>query len=460
MSLTDQMDRRRWLSAAGMYSAAGICSAARICSAAALRPSASAPRETAPRRPRIAAVVTAFNYRSHAHVILENFLEPYYFNGQLTESGMDVVSLYVDQFPAGADMSRDAARKYGFTIYPTIAEALQCGGSELAVDAVLSIGEHGDYPLDERGVKMYPRKRFFDEIVEVFRRSGRVVPLFNDKHLSYRWDWSAEMMQVVSELKIPFMAGSSVPLAQRRPMLELPFGCVPREAVSLHSGPVEVYDFHALEVLQSMVESRRGGETGVVEIQQLEGDAVWQAAAEGRWNMELARAAMNADEKQDVANLQDFVEPADGMRHPVHAILIRYRDGLRATVLRIGNTSIRWKFACQLEGSAQPLAAAFHVGPWQNRNLFKALSHAIQQHIREKNAPYPAERTHLVTGMLAAAMDSRFENHRLVETPHLNFGYEPRDFRAMREMGATWKIITEDQPQPPGIEPGGPRPSR
>jgi hypothetical protein len=33
------------------------------------------------KRPRVAAVFTAFTYRSHAHVILENFLEPYLFNG-------------------------------------------------------------------------------------------------------------------------------------------------------------------------------------------------------------------------------------------------------------------------------------------------------------------------------------------------------------------------------------------
>ncbi len=45
------------------------------------------------RRPKVAAVVTEFTYRSHAHVILENFLKPYLFNGQLTDPGADVVSL-------------------------------------------------------------------------------------------------------------------------------------------------------------------------------------------------------------------------------------------------------------------------------------------------------------------------------------------------------------------------------
>jgi hypothetical protein len=437
-----RLNRREWLATAGSLSLAA-CGAGRAGAADA-------------KRPRVAAIITEFTHRSHAHVILENFLEPYYFNGKLTPSGMDVVSLYVDQFPSG-DMARDVAKQYGITIHPTIAAALRRGGKELAVDGVLSIGEHGRYPSTDRGAIMYPRKRFFDEIVGVFRESGRVVPVFSDKHLSYRWDWADEMVRVARELKIPFMAGSSVPLAQRRPPVELPDQAVIEEAVSIHSGPLESYDFHGLEMLQSMVESRRGGESGVSEIQLLEGDSVWQAAADGRWSLALAEAALRAETGRDVGRLQEFIEPADGMRHPVHAILIKYRDGLRATVLRIGKSSTRWCCACRLAGKPEPLATSFYVGPWQNRNLFKALSHAIQTHIREKQAPYPVERTLLVTGMLAAAMDSRFEKHQPIATPHLNVTYQPRDFRALREMGASWKIITEDMPEPTGINPGGPR---
>jgi hypothetical protein len=439
-----ELNRRQWLSAA-----AGSLALANLTTVPLVN--AAEPQK----RPRVAAVVTEFTYRSHAHVILENFLRPYYFNGQLTDPGIDIVSLYVDQFPATGDMSRDVAKRYRFPIYPTIAETLRVGGNELAVDGVLSIGEHGNYPVNERGVVMYPRKRFFDEIAAVFRKSGRAVPVFNDKHLSYRWDWSAEMMEVARELKIPFMAGSSVPLAQRRPALEIPDGSVIQDAVAIHSGSVEGYDFHGLEMLQSLVEARRGGETGISEIQLIEGADVWKAAAEGRWNLKLAQAAMAAEHSKDFGSLQDFVEPADGKKYPVHAILIKYRDGLRGTVLRIGQNAARWNFACQIENQAEPVATSFYVGPWLNRNLFKALSHAIQTHIREKQAPYPVERTHLVTGMLAAAMDSRFEQHRPVATPHLGIKYAARDFRAMREMGASWKIITEAQPEPTGINPNG-----
>ena len=51
---------------------------------------------------------------------------------------MKVVSLYIDQKPAG-DQSGERAKEFGFTVYPTIAEALRCGGDKLAVDAVLII---------------------------------------------------------------------------------------------------------------------------------------------------------------------------------------------------------------------------------------------------------------------------------------------------------------------------------
>ena len=102
-----------------------------------------------------------------------------------------------------------------------------------------------------------------------------------------------------------------------------------------------------------------------------------------------------------------------------------------------------------------PLATSFHVGPWQNRNLFKALAHAIQTNFRERRPPYPVERTLLTTGALAAAMDSRFEGNRPLDTPHLNLAYKPRDYRKLREMGASWKIITDDLPEPKGIQPNG-----
>ena len=444
------LTRRRFIGRVGRF-ATGVTLAAG--SDVAMAPMAFG---AAKGRLKVAAVLTAFTYRSHAHVLLENFLEPYLFNGKLTKSGIEVASFYVDQFPE-RDMAREVAAKYNIRIYPTIAGALCLGGEELTVDGVLSIGEHGKYPLNEKGQQEYPRKRFFDEIVAVFRRSGRVAPVFNDKHLSYRWDWAKEMYDTARHMKIPFMAGSSVPLAQRRPPVEIPRGAKIIEAVSIHSGPVESYDFHGLEVLQSMVEFRRGAETGVAQVQFLEGAALWKAASDGLWSPDVAQAALSTDLPLPNVSARDLIRPpTQGEPFIHHAILVQYRDGLRSIVLGASpGGGIKWHFACRIDGEPKPLATSFYVGPWQNRNLFKALAHAIQTHFRNHRAPYPVERTLLTTGALAAAMNSRFEGGRALDTPHLNVAYKARDFYKMRELGATWKMITEDLPEPKGIAPNG-----
>ncbi len=428
--------------------------AAGVASTLLLRPGLAA--ETAPRRPKVAAVFTAFAHRWHAHVILENFLEPYLFNGELTDPGVDVVSFYADQFPA-EDMARPVAKQYGIPIYPTVAEALTLGGTDLAVDAILLIGEHGDYPTDERGIRMYPRKRLFDECAAVIRKTGKPVPLFCDKHFSYRWDQAKAMYETAQELKIPLMAGSSVPLAERRPPLEIEPGAKIEQAVSIHGGPFEIYDIHGLEVLQSMVEARAGGETGVKSVQLLRGPEVWAAAERGQWDPKLAEAALATELGPNLPPLREYVNSPAVDPEKVHAILVRYADGLTGVTLKIGNVGNRFLYAHRLAGGKVE-ATKYYVGPWNNRNLFKALSHAIQTHFQQGKSPYPVERTLLTTGVTLAAVDSAEAGGKPIETPDLAaIQYKAGDWSAMRERGASWKILTEDTPEPRGITKGGHR---
>jgi len=438
------LGRRTFLSA----SASGLAAAALVPRLAAAGP--------ATKRPKVAAVFTAFAHRWHAHVILENFLEPYLFNGEMTDPGVDVVSFYADQFPA-EDMARPVAKEYGIPVYPTVADALTLGGKYLAVDAVLLIGEHGDYPNDDRGIKMYPRKRLFDECVAVLRASKRPVPIFVDKHLSYRWDEAKATYETAKELKIPLMAGSSVPLAERRPPLEIEPGAKIEQAVSIHGGPFEMYDIHGLEVLQSMVEARNGGETGVKSVQFLNADAMWAAADRGEWDPKLADAALATELGPNALPLREYVQTPDGRKSPPHAILVNYADGLTGVTLRVSNAGTRFLYAHRLAGGKVE-ETRFYVGPWNNRNLFKALSHAIQTHFKHGQSPYPVERTLLTTGITLAAVDSSVAGGKAIKTPDLeSIRYEPTDWSAMRERGASWKILTEDTPEPRGITKGGHR---
>lgn len=407
------------------------------------------------RRPRVAAIFTEFRFRSHAFDFLENFLRPFLFRGKLVDPGVEVVSMYSDQFPK-EDMARDVAKRFNIPLCPTIEDAMTLGTGGLAVDAVLSIVEHGQYPTNSRGVVMYPRKEFFDREVCVMQRANRFVPIFNDKHLSYRWDYAKAMYDSAQSCGIPLMAGSSVPLATRRPAIDLPPNADIEEAVAIHGGSVEGYDFHGLELLQSFVESRRGGETGISSVEFLEGDALMQAAKRGRWSREIADAAMQAERtlNEPVRGLGKNLGKGDIPAEPSHGLLLTYRDGLRATVLKYGTSSNRWNFACRLKGDPQIQATAMFNGPWGNRNLFKALSHSVQHFFRERRAPYPVERTLLVSGVLDAAMWSRELNGCRINTPNLEWSYAARDFSAFRETGASWQVLTRETPEEKVFEPG------
>jgi len=82
----DQVTRRRFLEVGGVAAGGALMATATTLAGRDL-----------PRRPQVAAIFTVFQHRSHAHVILENFLETYLFNGQRTDPGVDVVSFYADQ---------------------------------------------------------------------------------------------------------------------------------------------------------------------------------------------------------------------------------------------------------------------------------------------------------------------------------------------------------------------------
>jgi len=420
------------------------------------------------KRPKVAAIFTEFRFRSHTYNILENFFEPYLFNGKLTDPGVDIVSFYADQFPTG-DMARPASKYYGIPLFNSIENALTLGGKDLAVDAVLVIGEHGEYPINKLGQKMYPRKQFFDQAVAVMKKSNRFVPLFNDKHLSYRWDWAKEMYDTAKHHGFPLMAGSSVPLAERRPAFDLPAGAEIVEAVSIHGGGVESYDFHGLEVLQSIVEGRNGGESGVSSVEFFGPERFHRAMRQGRWSKNLIEAAMDAEEQAGGVERPPWpvprrrtaaAKPKDAPKYNLnvdHAIELQYKDGLKAVVLRMGSSSNRWNFACRLKGEQAPRATSFYNGPWGNRCLFKALSQSIQYLFKTQSEPYSVERTLLVSGILDVAMHSRADQEKRIVTPMLELAYKPVNFKQQREMGGTWKVITKNSDQPTDFSPGDQR---
>ena len=150
---------------------------------------------------------------------MTKFLKGFPTDEGLISPRVGIASMYIDQFPEN-DIGRDLATEHNVPIYPSIVKALTLGGNELAVDGVLLIGEHGDYAWNEKEQHLYPRKYFMEQICGVFAKSRRVVPVYNDKHLSYNWHDAKWMYDRTKELGIPFMSGSSLPLGWRNPWLE------------------------------------------------------------------------------------------------------------------------------------------------------------------------------------------------------------------------------------------------
>lgn len=389
----------------------------------------------APRK-KLAIVTTEWRYQSHAWHMGERFLGGYPVKGRWHRPAIEVVSAYVDQFPKN-DLSRDRARESGFTIYKSIAEALRCGTDKLAVDAVLIIGEHGDYPTNEFGQKKYPRYEFFTQAADVFKKDGRGVPVFNDKHLSWKWAWAKQMVETAREMNFPFLAGSSLPVTRRAPAIDMPYGAEVDEVMCVAMGGVDSYDFHALEVIQCMAERRKGGETGVIAVQALRGDSVWKAMDAGAWkaggwDAKLFEACLCRSETLAQAPTYSHRYPtAKQMREWVKlpvAYRIEYADGLKATMLLMNGLVGDFTFAARIKGVAEPLSALFYLPPNPNVVYSAALMSKAEETFMTGKPPYPIERTLLTGGLVEAGMQSLGKEQQRLETPHLAVTYQaPRE---------------------------------
>jgi hypothetical protein len=418
--------RRDFLQAAGLTAGALLVDGSEAADRPRTHPS---PRPDKPSK-KLALVTTAYHYLSHAYHIAGRFLHGYLRDGRMHYPDFALAGAYVEQQREG-DLSKELSRKHGFTLYPTVADALTLGGDRLAVDSVLLIGEHGDYPYNARGQKLYPRYELFQKIVEVFRKSGRSVPVFCDKHLYYDRHKARETYDLARKENIPLMAGSSLPVTWRRPELELPLGVKIEEALVASRGELEIFGIHALESLQCMVERRTRGQQGVKAVTCLEGEAVWKAGDAGAWSWDLLEEALSRSPSLNVGDVRDncrhFVPPPGRptfLKGPI-AFLVEYRDGLKATVLILNGHHDDTTFAVRLAGQKNPVSTLFYLPPPPGAGFLQALTVRIEDFLASGQPRYPVERTLLTGGILDVALESRVRGHKRLETPDLDVSYDP-----------------------------------
>lgn len=343
--------------------------------------------------------MNVYSPNSHADVFVSRLLDGYRLNGSWHAPRVETVRFYVDQFPFN-DMAREQAREYGIEICKSIGEAVE------GVDGIAVIGEHGDYPRTALGNFQYPRKRYFDDITRAFEKRGSVVPLFNDKYLAYAWNDARVMADRVRQMRIPFLCGSTLPWTWRRPALQFAPDSQFDELLSISYSDIEEHTYHAIELLQSVAERRKGGEKGVAAVRYAEGDEVWKISPALR----------------DAALSTRVNPPPEDRGQKPEAILVRYRDGLQASILNLTSKTRDYLFAARLQDDPQPKATCFYIGLYTHAH-WGFLVQAFEDLVIHKRESMPLERTLLTNGILLAGLESRRKGGEWVDTPELDIAY-------------------------------------
>lgn len=375
---------------------------------------------TKPASKSVAAIVTVYRKNSHADVLVGKILEGWKQDGGIGPA-LRLSSLYVDQFPAD-DMSVGLAAKHGFRLCKTIREAIELDTGAVAVDGVISIGEHGDYPRNEMGQHLYPRRRFFEEIAMSFEKLGKVVPVFNDKHPGPTWKDAKWMYDRAQELKIPWMAGSSLPVSYREPDVGFPKGESLEACVGVGYSGLDIYGFHTLDFLQSIIEHRSSLKTGVDWVQAYPIASIPMLLDRKEIDCELldsSLASSGTDLKAVLATASN--ESESGL------FLIQYQDGLLIPVIMLSGVATGISVACRLRNS-KTFTTRAEERPEPRYPHFAYLLKGIEQMIHTGIPAYPVDRSMLTSGILDRALTSKHQGNRRLETPELNIQYSPVDF--------------------------------
>src|SRR6476620_1422544 len=414
--------RREMLGAAGMAGLAALGGSAPLAGSVA-----GAVQQGTQARPRIACIVTFWGAPgSHADWIVAKLMDGYWWQGAHTASRVDVASVYIHQFETSL-LGQKICKAKQIPIYKTVSEAVTLGGPELAVDGIVIVGEHGDYPTDLKGHWLLPRWWMYQQVIRVFERTKRSVPVFNDKHLSYNWDDAKWMFDKSRELNFPLSGGSSVQLFCRKPEIDIAADTPIKNSIVVGAAPDEGAIFHCIDVLQSFHDRRKGGETGVKSVQSIRGPETWKWVEQNPWANNLLEAVRkNFDLKPG-----PFQEGRQAPRRPSqpNGCIGEYNGGTKAAVISGGG--VGWTYAGEIEGQKDPTIISMlgWPGPISQYHAANAHEHWIVEMMLTGKEPFNAERLLLSTGITNHYMDSNWENGRysavgrVIETPYMNMKY-------------------------------------
>jgi len=377
------------------------------------------------RRPKVAIIATVDRPKSHTDVLISRWLEPRPGDAAWgwPRPRTRIASIYLTQFPHN-DLGKERCRKHNIPLCESVHEALTLGTDSLAVDGVVMVGEHGQYPWNDFGQHLYPRKELFDAIVETFRKVGKVVPVFCDKHYSWNADWAREMVDTAADMGFLLFGGSTLPLVKRVPYLALTGKEIVERAAFVYYGDDDAYGYHSMEFAQSILEWRQGAETGIRNVTGWRGIEARRQINKTPWLGKLIASACDAARN---VNPRHVVGDNPQYASDPTLFLFEYRDGARIAHINLTSHLTNWTCALEIKGESKPRACAAVLAGEKPDYFahFATLASVIEETIITGNPPCAVERPLLTTGAIDLAMQARSTPGVPLDTPQLAIAYTP-----------------------------------
>jgi hypothetical protein len=256
----------------------------------------------------------------------------------------------------------------------------------------------------------------------VIQAAGAGATVFVYGALADTLQHARQLLAKAKSRGVELISGTAVCVTWRLPEVELPLGEPLKQAMIVVQGEFPLAELYGLDGLLPTLERRSSGESGVREIRHGRGQEVWSLAAAGsgdaprepmtpserhaRWPL-LGAALSRSDSPQgdpvrdgrtqDLLGLGLVPQLAKDPR----AWRLDHANGLRTTILVLDGVVNDYNFAVHgADGTI--LSAQLFLPPAPQRHEFSRLAAVIEKYFVSGIAPWPANRSLLISGLLDA----------------------------------------------------------
>ena len=241
-------------------------------------------------------------------------------------------------------------------------------------------------------------------MLEVFDRSGRVVPVFIDKHLADNWADAKWIYDEAQAPEVPMMAGSSLPVLWRYPPADVRRGARLDQIVVVSYRTLDAYGFHAMEVDRNAWPSaepaarRVSARCSASRARPSGGPAPRASTTEPCWT----RRSRRLKERPLPAGkrIEELVP------EPV-LFVVDYSDGLRGCVFTLNGAVASGLPRGGTRGIGRSSSTLFWTQEARPFAHFNLLLMGIERMMQTGRPTWPVERTLLTSGILDAALRSQ-----------------------------------------------------